>query len=339
MIEVLPATLIDQSSVDLSVSPDTARRIRDAVPASTRRAYAHDRAQYDAWCSATGRVAVPATAQTFAEYVSHLAGLDRAPKSIERALGAIRTQHRASGFEPPDRTAALLVLREHRKARARVGIQQRKATPLLLDGLRSLVETCDPATPAGIRNRALIVLGFAMMARRSELVGLDIDDLGDVDDGMNVLIQWSKTDQDAVGHVLTVLSGSFPQSCPVRLVRAWRELLASRGQESGPLFRPIDRHGRIFGEPKAAGASRTGRMSGYSVSIILRSAARQAGVSTEALSAHSLRSGAATEAYRAGAGALSIARHGRWKDGSPVPLGYIRTVDKWRENPMTGIGL
>lgn len=326
-------------AVDLMVSADTAQRMQRGVAESTRRAYRHDRKAYAEWCAATGRVRLPATPQTLAEYVAHLAGIGRSPKSIERALGAIRTEHRTAGHVPPDSKGATLVLRDHRRARAAAGIRDRKATPLMIDMLRRLVEVCDAQTPAGTRDRALIVLGFMMMSRRSDLVGLDVADVDETPEGLNVLIRWSKTDQDAVGHVVAIPYGSHPETCPVRLLRAWRELLATRGLTAGPLLRAIDRHGRIFGEPKYAGRAAAERMSGESVGIVLQRAARKAGISTEALTAHSLRAGGATEAYRSGADALSIARHGRWKDGSPVLLGYIRSVDRWRENPMRGIGL
>jgi hypothetical protein len=60
---------------------------------------------------------------------------------------------------------------------------------------------------------------------------------------------------------------------------------------------------------------------------------------TGSYTAHSLRAGGATAAYRAGVVVSSIAEHGRWAKNSPVVLGYIRSVDKWRDNPMRGIGL
>ena len=57
------------------------------------------------------------------------------------------------------------------------------------------------------------------------------------------------------------------------------------------------------------------------------------------ITAHSLRAGGATAAYRAGAPIATITRHGRWAEGSPVVLRYIRAVDKWKDNPMAGVGL
>jgi site-specific recombinase XerD len=323
---------------DLAVSADTVQRMHDAVPEATRRAYTHDLTAYRDWCATVGRVPIPATPQTFADYATHLAQAGYAPRTIQRAFGAIRTAHRESGYDPPSGRGVGLVIRGHRKARAEQGARDGKAEPVLLDDLRRLVETCDPDQPAGIRDRALIVLGFAMMARRSELVGLDLSDLTDAADGLAVLIRWSKTDQDAVGHVVPVPYGSHPQTCPVRTVRAWRAVLDDRGLADGPLFRSVDRRGRVAGEPLFAGRL-SHRLSAAAVRLVVIRAALRAGVDTKDLSAHSLRSGAATEAYRNGADPLSIARYGRWKDGSPVLLGYIRTVDQWRDNPMRGIGL
>lgn len=327
------------SEIDLSVSEDTAEEIKAGVAPATRRAYTHDLTAFERWCSSVGRVAIPATPQTFAEYTRHLAKAGKAPRTIQRALGAIRTAHRAAGATPPDGKAAVLVLRSYRQQRAEAGARTRKAAPAILDVLRALVGGCDATTTAGARDRAIIVLGFAMMARRSELVALESSDVTEVPEGLTVAVRKSKTDQDAEGNDVAVPFGSHPETCPVRLVRAWRELLRDRDIEGGPLFRSVDRHGHVFGEIAFAGRAKSPRMSGESVGLVIARAAERAGVQVARLSAHSLRSGGATEAYRSGADPLAIARHGRWKDGSPVLLGYIRTVDQWRENPMTGVGL
>jgi site-specific recombinase XerD len=335
---IAPST--QYSAVDFEVSEETADAMRAGVAESTRVAYKRDQEDYEKWCASTGRVAIPATQQTHAEYARYLMSIDRAPRSIQRAFGAIRAAHRAKGYQAPDGKGAALVVRGYRTRRAKEGVRDRKAAPLLLADLRRMVDTCDPDAPAGVRDRALIVLGFAMMARRSELVALDLADLDEVGDGLEVLVRFSKTDQDAVGVVVAVPYGSHAETCPVRLIRAWRDLLAARGFTSGPLFRGVDRHGRVWGEPQyAGGRATTNRMSGDSVGLVLRRAAQRAGISVERWSAHSLRSGGATEAYRATKNALTTGRQGRWKDGSPVLLGYIRTVDKWTDNPMKEVGL
>jgi len=254
----------------------------------------------------------------------------RAPATIEQAVAAIRTAHRTAGHrEQPDTEGARLVLRGHRRARAAGGRRARQATPVTIDALRAMVEHCDPTTTIGLRDRVAVVLGLALMGRRSELVALELADVTETADGLEVLIRASKTDQDAHGAVVAIPHGQHADTDPVRLVRAWRARLAAHGITEGRLLRSVTRHGRL-------GAS----LSADAVSDLVHAAAKRAGLPhADAYSAHSLRAGGATAAYRAGAPVSTIAAHGRWAPGSPVVLSYVRAVDRWRDNALAGIGL
>lgn len=337
-----------RATIDGLISAGTAARIARAIPQNTTVAYANDLGAFHRWCQRTGRTPLPATAETAAEYAAYLAdgGAIRpdgtrkgpaAPATINRALSAIRTHHRRNGFKgQPDLDAARLIINGHRKDLADEGISEKRAAALTVEQLRAIVDAC-PDTLAGTRDRALIVLGFALMARRSELAALNGRDLNEKPEGVEVLIRYSKTDQEAIGELVPVHYGAHLGTCPVRLLRSWRAELADRGIPSGgPLWWPIDRKDRLAGTPGYAGKSQ-GRLLPKAVGLILREAAVRAGVDPVGVSAHSLRASGATEAYRAGNSLLAISRRGRWKDGSPVLLRYIRTVDKWKDNPMAGV--
>lgn len=329
------------ADVDYSISAETAGDLLAADPENTRRAYDRQWSQFAQWCEERGRVALPATPQTLAEYVRHLMQLPIGPATIEQAVGTIRSRHRRSGYKGhPDTTETLRLLRAYKRAWADAGGRKRRATPILIDALRKMVQTCDPHTPAGIRDRALLLLGFNGMCRRSELAGLDLGDVIDSgDEGVLIRIRRSKTDQEAEGAEVSIPFGQHRETCAVRSTRAWAELLADRGIDGGRLFRSVDRHGRLSHEPMASGY-RSGRLSGAAVSLAVRRRAELAGLPVPAgYSGHSLRSGAATSAYLAGAPVAEIIKHGRWSEKSPVVLGYIRAVDQWRHNPMKGIGL
>lgn len=124
-------------------------------------------------------------------------------------------------------------------------------------------------------------------------------------------------------------ASQHPETDPVRLLRAYRAALAGRGVTSGPLLRSVNRHGR----PGA-------KLSPDAVGDLVRRAAERAGLPhAERYSAHSLRAGGATAAYKAGAPVSAIAAHARWSPASPVVLGSIRAVDRWQDNPMRGVGL
>jgi hypothetical protein len=96
-----------------------------------------------------------------------------------------------------------------------------------------------------------------------------------------------KTDQEGQGREVAVPFGSTPATCPVRAVRTWLEDL---NDGSGPLFRPINRHGQLL----------AGRLTDRSVALIVKRRAGQAGLETASLAGHSLRSGLATAAAKAG---------------------------------------
>lgn len=327
--ELVPAAAARPA--DVAVSDRTRARILSGVADNTRRAYARQWQRFEAWCHEHRRTPLPATPETVAEYVSALADADLSPATIEQALSAVRTRHRTAGHGKgvPDTEAARRVLRGHRRDRSEGGKRARQAPPVTIEVLRAMVEACDPATTRGLRDRLVLVLGLALMGRRSELVALDLDDLTETPDGIEVLIRASKTDQDALGAVVAVPPGQHPDTDPVGLVRAWREVLARHGVASGRLLRSVTRHGRL-------GAG----LSPEAVGDVVAGAAFRAGLRhAERYSAHSLRAGGATSAYKAGAPVSVIAAHGRWAPSSPVVLGYVRAVDRWKDNPLRGIGL
>ncbi|MBA2694290.1 MAG: site-specific integrase, partial [Actinobacteria bacterium] len=133
--------LTGPADADRFVSDATRRRILDAVPANTVRAYTRQWAAFTTWCTASGRTGLPATAETLTEYVAHLADDGHAPATIEQALAAIRTAHRTAGHAgQPDTEGARLVLRGHRRQRASTGHRSRQATPVTIDTLRTMIE-------------------------------------------------------------------------------------------------------------------------------------------------------------------------------------------------------
>lgn len=329
------------SDLDYAISPETAERLLKRHPDNTRRAYDWNWDQFTRWCATEGRVPLPATPQTLADYVGRLIGISLAPATIEQVIGTIRSVHADAGYRnAPDTRETLKMLRQYKKEWADAGGRVRKAPPILIAALRAMVATCDLETPAGVRDRSLLLLGFNGMCRRSELSKLDIGDVRAAgDEGVSLYIKYSKTDRDAEGAKVSIPYGQHAPTCAVRATRDWIALLADHSVTSGALYRPVDRHGRIGDEPDAAGHLAQ-RLTGTSISEIVRRRARLAKIDdASTYTGHSLRSGGATSAYMAGAPVAQIAIHGRWRENSPVVLGYIRAVDDWSNNPMKGIGL
>lgn len=319
-----------QLDANHALSDHTRARIIDGFAANTRRAYRSQWLRFERWCMDQNRGPLPATAETLAEYVTHLTVLDRAVSTIEQAIAVVRSAHRNAGHKgQPDTEMARHVVRSYRREQAAEGNRQRKAAPVTIELLRRMVDATPADTLAGKRDRMILVLGLAMMARRSELVALHMDDITEHDEGMTIYIRQSKTDQDAKGAEVAIIYGQHPETCPVRLVRAWRAALAEHGHTRGRLLRSVDRWGNVGDDlvPEA-------------INTIVQDAARRADLrDPERYTAHSLRAGGATAAYKAGAPMTVIAEHGRWNPKSPVVSTYVRAVDQWNNNPLRGIGL
>ena len=330
-------------SHDTTVSAGVLARIEASVPGNTRRAYAGDWQRFAAWCELAGLQALPATPETLAEYASHLADLGRAPATIMRALASVSVVHQLGGRQPPSLLPARATVKGYRKQRADGGLPNaRPASALPVGQLRQASAALDPADIRQLRDRVVLVLGWAMMARRGTLAALDIADVARAEGGLDVTVRRGKADQEAEGRAVAVPYGSDPLTCPVRITLAWIDLLAARGIQHGPLLRYVDRHGRVAGEPGITLAGRTsaaGRLSGWAINEIVQRAGLAAGIDVPKLTAHSLRAGGASGAHLGGADLLTTGRHGGWTDGSKALLGYIRDVDRWARNPMYKAGL
>lgn len=341
---------------DFEVPDATSALIAEAVPVNTALAYRSRWRSFETWCAAAGRVTLPATAQTVAAYLTHLA-TDRGLKatSVDAHLTAIRAVHRGAGAVPPDGlTARKIVVAAQRREAARDGrYGPRKAVPVMASDLPTILAAVDPATATGLRDRAVVLLGFALLARRSELAALNISDVALVPgEGLAVTIRSSKTDQSARGVVRRIHYASNEPVCPVRAILAWTSFLAARGVTAGPLFTRVDRWGNLgpaVGGRYADAASRAGRDGrlrpqaiGAIVAALCESArlgargsppsdtsadAAQAGEAQggerRRYSGHSLRRGGATSMLKAGAQPLNVSRHGRWSDGSRSFAGYV----------------
>lgn len=316
----------------MALDPGTAERIGRAPSPNTLIAYRRWLTDYEDWCRRRDIARpIPADAAMFANYVNDLSDRGKGVSTVKLAMAAVRWAHAVAGHEDePPLKLARLALRDHAKQQAALGIRGTgQATPILLKALRAMLDTCATDTFRGRRDRWLLVIGWAGMFRRSELAALTFADVREVPDGLTVYVAQSKTDKDAVGAEVPLPRGSHSETDPQRVHADYLAALSAEGITSGRLLRGISRGGGIEDE-----------ITGDQINDIVKTAARLADLpGADGYSAHSLRAGGATEAYRAGAPVSAIAEHGRWAKNSPVVLGYIRAVDKWQDNPMRGIGL
>jgi len=247
-----------------------------ALAQNSRRAYRGDLEDFHGWGGT-----VPCSPGTLAAYVADRARI-HSPHTITRRVVGISRAHASQDLPDPAKSDLVrVVLRGVRKAHGR---PQRQAAPLLKQDLLSLLPLMRGIK--GIRDRALILLGFAAALRRSEIVALDRSDIEFVAEGMVILLRRSKTDQEGQGRRIAVPYGRT-SACPVKAVQHW---LAAASMESGPLFRFVTKAGSIG----------DGRLTSQSVNLVVKCYVRAVGLDSACYSGHSLRSGLATSAAQAG---------------------------------------
>ncbi|MGY1711877.1 site-specific integrase [Geodermatophilus sp. SYSU D00758] len=301
-----------------------------AQAAATRDAYARDLRAWAAWCRARSLPsALPADPLVVAAWLAAMADDGRSPSYVARRLSALNDAHRTAGHPAPgDSEGVRRTLAGIRRSAVRAGHRPRRARALDTATVRALVEDL-PDTLAGRRDRCLVLLGFALGLRASDLCRLHVEDLIPAGHGgLDVLVRFSKTDQDGAGETLALAEGVREVTCPVRAARAWLDTLAGQGVTSGPLFRSVGK-GRA---PRLG----TTALSTRSVALVLGRAAVRAGVPTEGLSPHSLRRGFATTAYAQGVPEKEISRTGRWR--SLVVRSYDAS-SRWADPASGALGL
>jgi integrase len=204
------------------------------------------------------------------------------------------------------------------------GIAQQGKKPFLTPDLRRMIGEL-PQDLRGLRDRALLLAGFAGGFRRSELAALRVVDLETAPDGLIMRLGRSKTDQEGRGRAVALPYGSDPQTCPVRALDTW---LRQAGITDGPLFRAIDRYGQISGQALHAD----------SVGYLVKRAAARAGLETGQYAGHSLRAGLATQAAMNGASELAIMKQTGHRS-LPTVRKYIREGSLFRDNAAAKLGL
>jgi site-specific recombinase XerD len=295
---------------------------------STRRAYAADWRRFTAWCAGHGLDALPASPGAVAAFLAAEAGQGRVPSTLGRRLAAIRAAHLRAGHEPPSGSEA--VRATLRGIRRTVGVAPVKKAPATTELVRRMVDACDAGTLGGLRDRALLLLGFAGAFRRGELVALDAPDLEEVAGGLRVRVRRSKTDQEGQGTVVPVRRGSAEDGryCPVRAVQAW---MRAAGITTGPVFRPLWRGG-----PRTGPRPRDARLSDGSVAAIVKGYAARVGADPARFAAHSLRAGFLTSAAGRGASLWKLRDVSRHRSVDTL-AGYVRDADLFTEHAGDGL--
>ena len=301
-------------TLDDELDAEIRQYLTSAFSDNTKRAYRADLAHFEEWGGM-----IPAPPAMIARYIAdHARKLSNS--TLSRRLVAIGHAHTAQGHANP--TDALLVRATLKGIRRTVGTAVKQAAALKYEDLLKMVRKLRGLR--GKRDAALLLFGFASAMRRSELVALNVEDLQFCEQGVIANIRRSKTDQDQHGRLVAVprvkadANRRRTRYCPVQHLENW---LKAAGITSGALFRSVSRFDQVT----------PSRLSGQSVSLIIKHRATEAGIDASRLSGHSLRAGFVTAAAQSGAPTTRIrAQTGHTSDS--MLQRYIRDAELFSNN-------
>jgi integrase len=342
--------LVDTAAVPAPAAPDgdLVRRLEqldaDATahvdanrPERTRTGYAADWRAWQAFCAETGLPELAVRSGTLVLYVEwcwrqpgQKAGTLLAPTTIDRRLSGVvvtaRRQHKLTlPADVAEEARALLKakVREMEKAGDRRG---RGPAPALLVRHMEAIAATLPDTAAGLRDRALMTMAFALAAREHELAFLRACDVAEDPEGRGLVVDVRVS--KVAPRVVRVPFGSRAHLCPIRSWRRWHEVAELDSAPDGFAFRRI--HSRWHNKVLASG------LSPEAVGDTLTRLGERAGLEIRP-TGHSSRRGLVTESARAGNPDAVAERQGGWAPGSRVMRGYREEDDGFRENALHGV--
>jgi integrase len=231
---------------------------------------------------------------------------------------------RLTNGERVDPTKDPEVERTLRGIRRVKGIAPNGKAPILTPLLRQMVAAL-PDDLSGLRDKAILLIGFAGAFRRSEIVGLQFRDVQSSDIGLIITLRRSKTDQEGASFTKGIPIGTSDATCPKCALETWLQLA---GITTGPIFRPVDRWGHVGDRA----------LSSLGVARTVKRALTALEVDTEDYSGHSLRAGLVTAAAMAGLSERVIMQQTGHKNTEMLRR-YIREGSLFRENAAAAVGL
>jgi site-specific recombinase XerD len=289
---------------------------------NTLSSYQHDWKLFTAWCAEVTRAAQPASADTVSLFLT--AQLTRGLKiaTARRRLSAITYYHQLAGIDLPGRFHARQLLRSAQRQRAE---RPRRSRPLDITELRQISDLLIKNGSAGaIRDRAVLLVGFASALRRSSIAALTLEDLEFTSEGVILTIVREKQDQEAKGRYVAIPHGKHENTCAVRALRNWLGirpecptravfLRLTKGHENSALYPELIAH-------------------------VVKRGAAMIGRDPRVYSGHSLRSGLITAAGEQGLSALLIAEQSGHRS-LDVLRTYMRRTNVFRANTCAALDL
>jgi len=293
-----------------SLELETLKNLKSSKASNTLRAYKADYKDFALFCIKHGFKSMPSDPKIISLYLTHLSQTSKF-STLKRRLASISVIHRLSGHyidtKHPMITENLMGIKRVK------GSYQKAKKPILINDLKLIVKAIDKDKNEKnrLKNKALILIGFAGGFRRSELVAILYEDIDFVTEGIKIFIRRSKTDQSGEGMTKGIPYFSNPEYCPVISLKKWIEKSEIK---SGKIFDISDK----------------------SVALIIKKYTSIAGLDSNKYSGHSLRSGFATSTAELGAEERSIMAMTGHKTTQMVRR-YIQEANLFKNNALNKI--
>ena len=307
-----------------ALKEETLLNLKNSKARNTIRAYKSDFSDFSLFCVQNGFKSLPSDPKIVSLYLTNLSTKNVKMSTLKRRLVSIGVIHKLQGYYLDTKHPSII--------ENIMGIKRRKGSiqvgkkPILINNLKNIINAIDQETKDEIkilRDRSIILIGFAGAFRRKEIVSLDFEDLDFVTEGLKIHLKRSKTDQFGEGSMKGLPFFNNELYCPVISIQKWINLSKIN---SGPLFRRFDKGSKLSEK----------RLTDQTVALLIKKYLKLAGIDNKNYSGHSLRSGFATTAAESGVEERSIMAMTGHKSTEMVRR-YIKEANLFKNNALNKI--
>ena len=306
-----------------SLEIETLKNLKNSKANNTLRAYQSDFKDFSLFCTKNGFSSLPTQPKIIALYITNLSKTSKF-STLKRRIASISVIHKLKGHYLD--TKHPIIMENLHGIKRTLGSRQIAKKPILINDLKLIIKAIDEEKYKAksfveskvkaswkLRDKALILVGFAGGFRRSELVNIDYEDIEFVNEGVKILVKRSKTDQSGEGIIKAIPYFDNKEFCPVKALKEFIEFK----------FSTINK-GKIF------------EISDKSVALIVKKYTQKAGLNPSKYAGHSLRSGFATTAAEFGAEERNIMAMTGHKTTQMVRR-YIQDANLFKNNALNKI--
>ena len=303
---------------------ETLLNLKNSKSNNTIRAYKSDFNDFGLFCSNHGFKSLPSEPKIISLYLTSLSSKNIKMSTIKRRLVSIGVIHRLKGHYIDTKHPS--IIENIMGIKRRKGVTQKGKKPLLINTLKKVINVIDDQKHDEIkilRDKTIILIGFAGGFRRNEIVSLDFEDLDFVKEGIKINLKKSKNDQFGEGFTKALPYFDNSKYCPVISIEKW---IKKSNINTGPLFRRFTKGSNLS----------VNRLSDQTIALLVKTYLDLAGINSKDYSGHSLRSGFATSAAESGAEERSIMAMTGHKSTEMVRK-YIKEANLFKNNALNKI--